>query len=267
MNIDGRHVHGRGSRDGRGALSGQPRRIYILGEPGSGKTTLAHQLSERLQLPVHELDEIAFVDFKATAGLGTRRPLAERLAAVAAIAREPAWICEGMAVGWAEALLSAADLVVWLDVPWHCALRRILARYLHAVRYEPLPPSQRRWQPRAFVHGLLIALAPVGGSLIRRMALVRRALHLYGWWYLYTRNAAWAPLDALNDGRLCSRRATAAQLQPYARKVLRLRRPPPADRILAGWARIGGPSRAAARSAAAPLTAPRRGSRPATAGR
>src|SRR5579885_465043 len=232
MNVDGWLVYG---RNGHAAPPRTPRRIYIVGGPGSGKTTLAHQLSERLRLPVHELDEIAFIDFKATVGLARRRPLAERLAAVEAVARQPAWICEGLAAGWAEALLNASDLVIWLDVPWHCALRRILARYLHAVRFDPVPPTRRRWQPRAFVHGLLIALAPVGGSLVRQWPVARRALHLFGWWYLYTRNAGWAPLDALNDGRIWSRRAILAQLRPHAPKVLRLRRPAPAGRILAGW--------------------------------
>ena len=36
-------------------------RIYILGGPGSGKTTLAKRLSDRLNVPCYELDLINIV--------------------------------------------------------------------------------------------------------------------------------------------------------------------------------------------------------------
>ena len=36
------------------------RRIFIVGSPGSGKTTLASILSKKLQIPHFDLDEIRF---------------------------------------------------------------------------------------------------------------------------------------------------------------------------------------------------------------
>ncbi|HEY7294114.1 MAG TPA: AAA family ATPase [Dehalococcoidia bacterium] len=216
-----------------------PRRIHLLGGPGSGKTTLAQQLARALGIPVYELDEVAFVDFKTTFGLARRRPLAERLATVEEIACQPAWISEGIAVGWTDPLLAAADLVVWLDVPWHLALRRIVHRYLHAVRTDPLPPNTRRWQLRPFMHGLFVATSPVGGSVLRRLPLLRRAVRVLSWWCLYTGRSGWALLDALDTDRIYSRAATAAHLRPYAGKLLRVSSSVTAGELLTIWCSPG----------------------------
>ncbi|HLZ69315.1 MAG TPA: hypothetical protein VKV26_05320 [Dehalococcoidia bacterium] len=212
-----------------------PRRIYILGGPGSGKSTLARQLGRRLRLPVHELDAIAFVDFHASHGLGQRRPLADCIAAVEAISGQPGWISEGFPARWTDPLLAASDLVIWLDVPWHLAFRRVLRRYLHAVRTDPLPPSVRRWQLRSIARGLFVALSPVGGSLALRLPAARRGLRLLGWWYSYSRGKEWTPLDVEDAGRVYSRAATTAHLRPYATKLIRLRRPLPAGDLLERW--------------------------------
>ena len=36
-----------------------PRRIHVVGGPGSGKTTLARRLATTHALPVHDLDAVA----------------------------------------------------------------------------------------------------------------------------------------------------------------------------------------------------------------
>ena len=76
------------------------KRLHIIGGPGSGKSTLARRLGVQLNLPVFELDTIAFqgLDFD-------ERPLEARRQAIREIAAQPAWITEGIFVGWVDELL------------------------------------------------------------------------------------------------------------------------------------------------------------------
>lgn len=104
-----------------------PRKIHIIGGPGSGKTTLAHQLADRLGAPCVELDRVGY-----EGGAGAERPLAVRLAEVAGLAAGPAWVSEGIFLGWTGALFSAADCILWLDLPWRVAAWRIVLRHVKA---------------------------------------------------------------------------------------------------------------------------------------
>ena len=77
-------------------------RIFVIGGVGSGKTTFANRLAAITGLPVHHLDEL-------TAEPARREP------SVAAILASSGWIVEGVHLGWTDALLDSADLIVWLD--------------------------------------------------------------------------------------------------------------------------------------------------------
>lgn len=93
-------------RDGRLA---RPQRIYIIGGGGSGKTTLGRQVARALGLDLTELD--------GSSGAGER-------------ARGSRWVIEGIFVWGTAVRLERADLIVWLDLPWRVARRRILTRHL-----------------------------------------------------------------------------------------------------------------------------------------
>ena len=106
--------------DGRQA---RPQRIYIIGGGGSGKTTLGRQVARALGLELTELD--------GSSGAGER-------------ARGSQWIIEGIFVWGTAAWLERADLIVWLDLPWRVARRRILTRHLRLTATGANP--HRGWR-------------------------------------------------------------------------------------------------------------------------
>jgi hypothetical protein len=103
----------------------QPRRIHIVGGPGSGKTTLAMRLGGVLDVPAHDLDLVAY-----ERGTGRRRDSQQRRAMAERIAETSGWVVEGIYLAWCEPLAERADLVVWLDVPWRTAAYRIVRRHI-----------------------------------------------------------------------------------------------------------------------------------------
>jgi GTPase SAR1 family protein len=172
------------------AKTAQARRIHIIGGSGSGKTTLARRLAKRLEVPTHDLDEIAYED-----GSGAKRPVAARLEDAHRIAIQPGWVTEGIYLWWTEELLQAADVIVWLDLPWRVAAGRILARHVRAS----LAGNNRHRGLRkllGFLSGTRSYYAPRG------------------------RAAPCAPDD---DGAT-SRVATVEWLEGHAAKVIRCRR-------------------------------------------
>ena len=107
-------------QDGRPA---RPQRIYIIGGGGSGKTTLGRQVARALGLDLTELD--------GSSGAGER-------------ARGSHWVIEGIFVWGTAVWLERADLIVWLDLPWRVARRRILTRHLRLTAAGTNP--HRGWR-------------------------------------------------------------------------------------------------------------------------
>lgn len=103
------------------------RRIQIIGGPGTGKTTLARQVAAHLKAPCYELDEIGY-----EGGAGAARLLEVRLADVRQVVVQPAWVSEGIFLGWTGELFEAAGRIVWLDLPWKIVGWRIFMRHVRA---------------------------------------------------------------------------------------------------------------------------------------
>ena len=110
-----------------------PERILIAGTTGSGKTTLAGELSRRLDLPYTELDSL----FHGPSW--TPRPeFSDDLRAIAATDR---WISEWgyFSSGVGPVLGARAQLLIWLDLPRSVALPRLIRRTLRRrIRREQL---------------------------------------------------------------------------------------------------------------------------------
>ena len=123
--------------------SSLPRRIYVTGAAGSGKTTLVRQLAARLALPAFYFDDVAFDPLTHR-----RRSDDERQVDVARIAALPGWVVDCWYLDWTQPLLQQADLIAWLDLPWRVAARRMVWRHLMAdlARANPHPGWRRLWR-------------------------------------------------------------------------------------------------------------------------
>lgn len=163
-------------------------RVHVVGAAGSGKTYLATAVATTLGLGHHELD---LLTSRPTAD--GRRPAQttwqQRRMAAAALAQQPAWVTEGIYLGWTEPLLERADLVVWLDVPWWRATWRILSRH-----------ARRSWHRDNEWKGIRL--------LLRFLWSTRR----------YYRGPGGA-VTSEHDDALTDRRMTRTALAPYTPKV------------------------------------------------
>jgi adenylate kinase family enzyme len=100
-------------------------RIFILGAPGAGKSTLAQALAKALGIPAYATDPIAYVDAQ-----WTLRDLGERQRLVQAIAAQDSWIVEGNHLGWTNPFVTSADQIIWLDPPLWFLLWRVTKRHI-----------------------------------------------------------------------------------------------------------------------------------------
>lgn len=108
------------------------RRVMVIGGPGSGKTTFAHELGRLSGLPVISLDAIYW-----QAGW-TQRPVREADNLARRAAEGNAWIIEGNYAATFPERLQRADTLVFLDLGTVRRLFRVVARTVrHFGRVRP----------------------------------------------------------------------------------------------------------------------------------
>ncbi|MEA2622844.1 MAG: hypothetical protein QOH61_1754 [Chloroflexota bacterium] len=195
-----------------------PRRIHVIGGPGSGKTSLATRLAARTGLPVHSLDDVARIG----GGNGPMRSPDERAALVAGILAADGWITEGVHLRWTDSLLERADLIVWLDYVSSAGatgrvLRRFVAGAIHEVRHRPMRERFTRFRD----YGR--QLRNLGGAIRET-----RDYYADGGATLADHTAgAVSPADGAQDSShettAESRARTREQLAPFASKVVHCR--------------------------------------------
>ena len=98
------------------------RRVMIIGQPGSGKTTLARALGDIAHLPVVHMDHIHWMPG------WVERDRAEKTRLCHEVHRRPAWVFEGgHTMTWPDRL-ARADTLIWLDLPVGLRLWRVTRR-------------------------------------------------------------------------------------------------------------------------------------------
>jgi len=109
------------------------RRIMIVGQPGSGKSTFARALGGLTGLPVVHIDHIHWQTG------WVERPRPEKTRMCHEVEARDAWIFEG---GHSETWpnrLSRAEMLIWLDLPVGLRLWRVLKRTLRGGQRPDLP--------------------------------------------------------------------------------------------------------------------------------
>lgn len=189
-------------------VSAAPQRIHIVGGPGSGKTTLAAALAWRLGLSADDLDDVALTEGTA-ADFRPLRALALRELEVVRLSNRPSWVTEGSYLWWTDALFDRAQAIVWLDIPWAVAARRILMRHV-----------------RTYVSDIACATGIRSRLRVLRHPHARYLLSFLQWSSRYYTARAGMHTNACepDDMRALTRAATSAHLGRYRSKVVRLRR-------------------------------------------
>lgn len=123
----------------------RPSRILILGNTGSGKTTLARALSEQWDLAHLDLDTIVF-DPERVAHMRSEDEIATRLDEW--LEHQERWVIEGSYGQWAAHLSGAADGFVFLNPGVERCLEHQRSRPWEPHKYDDPQEQERR---RAFL--------------------------------------------------------------------------------------------------------------------
>jgi adenylate kinase family enzyme len=105
-----------------------PKRIHIIGSVGSGKTTLARELSSKFNIPFYELDNVVWKRHKSG---DIRRTEEEREEYLHSIIQSESWIIEGVHYeDWVDISFLQSELIIFLDTNYSIRTYRIIKRFL-----------------------------------------------------------------------------------------------------------------------------------------
>ncbi|MGM0890791.1 MAG: AAA family ATPase [Bacillota bacterium] len=105
-----------------------PNKIHIIGSVGSGKTTLARELSSKLNIPHYELDNVIWKRYESG---DIRRTEEEREEYFNTIIHSETWIVEGVHnEEWVSNSFCNAELIIFLDTNYSVRTYRIIKRFI-----------------------------------------------------------------------------------------------------------------------------------------
>lgn len=117
-------------------------KLYITGPVGSGKTTLARQLSQKTGVPCFHLDQVAHEPDPDRPGGNLKRPEDQRDAMFRSILEQEDYILEDTGRACFIAGMEQADRVVLLEPPPLLRRKRVVARWLRQnLAWRPAPTA------------------------------------------------------------------------------------------------------------------------------
>ena len=119
-----------------------PRRVAVIGTSGSGKTTFAARLADRLGVPHVELDALFWLPDWQEPDEADFRARVE-----AALDGPGGWVVDGHYSRLQREILGRVDTVVWLDLPMLACLWRVTRRAVSRARSGELMwgTNRERW--------------------------------------------------------------------------------------------------------------------------
>jgi adenylate kinase family enzyme len=127
------------------------KRIQLIGGSGSGKSTIAQQLAQRLNATYCDLDDLHWDP------QWTEVPDEVMLARLAPIVAQERWVIAGNYKQTWPMLWPKLDLLIWLDLPLHVKVWRTLRRSLaRAWRREPCCNGNYESLPRLFTRDSVV---------------------------------------------------------------------------------------------------------------
>ncbi len=109
------------------------KRIMIIGNAGSGKTTLALKLAYLVNLPLYHLDQYYWkAGWERTDSIEFTHIHAE-------LCKRDRWIIEGCNLSWLSDRVAEAELIIFLDMPRYQCLWRVIKRCV--LYYDKVIPG------------------------------------------------------------------------------------------------------------------------------
>lgn len=131
------------------------KRIVVIGTTASGKSTLAKEISQKLSLDLIELDALHWeANWKEVDDVVFRERVQKAI-------RTKSWVSAGNYTVVGDLLWGQAEVIVWLDYPFHIIFWRLLTRTIRRIitqeelwngNRERLSTQLKIWSEESIIH-------------------------------------------------------------------------------------------------------------------